>query len=200
MALLKKISQLIFKHRALLIALLAVALLIFLVKITSEPETSPPEKNQISQIAYKEKILPGISTEKEVIGQFGEPLNIGKWENYSILNYPADSNWKNQIFLKEEKVFLITQQTENDQQTTRDFLLRKYGNPEVILYGPLSPARDLYTYPSLGFAFLGSKYDQSIFQLWYFSPCLKEDFIQDIAPQFNYSAEEPPEEDGLGNR
>lgn len=201
-----KIITWIKQNRTFIFIVLALAILAFIIGISFIiNRTTPPEPDQgntdqsdidQNQITYQDTILPGTTQLDQLTDKLGEPERTAEWEGYTILNYSTNSNWDNQFFISKEKktVALITQQVENNQEITQTSLIRQYGTPEIILYGPLSPARNLYSYPSRGFAFLGSDFHESVLQLWYFQPTDTANFVETIARKFGYSSSPPKEE------
>lgn len=109
-----------------------------------------------------------INDKDDVYELFGEPSSVnGNLELFNSLSptTPNEVSFDGNIpeFIRK----IVTQQ----EGFTYQGLLTEYGEPEHVLYGEeASFGINLYVYPSKGFAFLGSKGNNFVSEIWYFRP------------------------------
>lgn len=142
--------------------------------------------------AYQGTIIPNKTTGNELTQKMGEPTQKTIFKNQMLYSYPSSTaRWFNQFYLDNNLVKLIIEPVFARDTRTKDSLFKKFGSPPLTLYGDLSTGgKDLFAYPSLGFAFLASNYTDIVYEVWYFPISSKEDFIV-LAADHNYSPIEP---------
>lgn len=169
---------------------LSLLILILLALISTGYIYTQVSKNNIFQgQANYNSIVPGKSTEEDVVDKFGDPAN--KSTNYSqtTLDYNSNNpNFRNQFLVNNNKVDFIKQIVATKDNIHVKDITEKYGTPRYILYGPGSVGGfDLYVYPDKGIAFIGELDSGIILEIWYFKATTISDFVSKWAPEYSYT-------------
>ncbi len=167
---------------------------IYLITTSQQGTEEPPTEEPPTETASFNSIAPGVSTEKTVREQFGEPLSVTEKGLKKTLEYESSSlTRRHQVTVEETQVLFIKEIVSiNDDKRSPD-LVQKYGIPTSVLYNKTSPndTFPLYVYPEKGLAYLGHE-DGTLIEIWYFPPTSIDEFINKWAQ--NYSLEKPSPE------
>jgi hypothetical protein len=128
-------------------------------------------------------LVPGVSTEQNVIDSLGSPLKKDVGANSSTLVFSSKINSlpvsvdvakTGVVYRINEPVGLATRY----QDVTKDL-----GKPNLVLYGPLQRAGfSLFVFLDKGVAFLANLQTQEVKERLYFQPTSQELFLQTVAP------------------
>ena len=148
-------------------------------------------KPSVNGFKYKE-ILPGISSEEEVVQKLGNPKERVETPEEIRLKYSSKSTTRdNVVSIKEGKVFLIKEVFTAQEPVNLSFYQKILGETEIILYGKEASASIyLYSYPEVGVAFLASSEKGLLFEVWYFAPTTEEVFRNTVAPDYKENPDE----------
>lgn len=182
------------KHPRLYISLIIsfslILIVTFIVMFVNRP-SKPTDTSFYAQISQNQQLY--LSN---IIQQRGQPSKQNSWQNLNVSFYPSTDIWDDQIFTDQtELVQLVILQVSQNPTETKTKYQQFYGQSNLTLYGPLSPDNNLYAYPEQGFAYVGKPNDQQLFQLWYFPPISKAEFINSIAQKLSYTTQSPTESD-----
>lgn len=190
-----KILERLNKHKPLVIAIILLILLAPIMFYLRNVNQTKPQTTS-SSVFYRDKVQPGIDNKDSVIKSLGEPVKQSDWNNQQILSYsPSDNEkkWKDQIFLDSSgTVNLIIELVSQNNPNDKDYYLKKFGNPEMVLYGPGYPVLNMFVYASYGFAIVTETQGKHVSEVWYFEATDKAAFYGTIANMHGY-VDIPPE-------
>jgi len=171
-----------------------VLILVVLISAVVLARTTPIEEKLTTApqggASYK-SIVPGISSEKEVIDKLGNPLNTKTEADKKILEYQSTSPFVPHKFtLENNTVILVKEIVTLEDKISSQVLKQKYGEPPYKLFDQTSYSSTffLFVYPEKGIAYLGHQ-DGTVIEVWYFQPTNLNTFMQKYAP--NYSLNLP---------
>lgn len=158
-------------------------------KNLSQTTIYPLQENEKGWSSYG-TLIPGSSTEQELLSGFGKPLTTKQVGEVKKFEYKGTNvNWNNEIVVKTEKVVFIKKIISQIDRITTKTVEAEFGETKTVLYGPYTEVGFLlYVYPTKGFAYLGNKEGNTILELWYFDPTLTIDELIDLyAPEYSKS-------------
>lgn len=131
-------------------------------------------------------IVPGMSTETDVIRILGEPPRQEKTGEYTIYMYPSSGSLR-AVALRHGKVELIRDELTWERYLDR--VLERYGEPEKITWSPsIFQHTRLFVFARHGIAVIAQNQvppsRSIVFGTWYFEPMELSQFEQTLAPLF----------------
>lgn len=152
------------------------------VRVTPIPTDKPVSR-------YKELSL-GMSTRNDVIKEIGSPQKEYTTGGTTYIEYETNNpNYNDQFLITNDKLSFIKKVIVLNDETRLTDLESKYGEAELIMYGPGSGiGLYLYAHPSKGIAYLGHKKSGLLNEIWYFDPTNADNFKTNFAT--NYSEEQ----------
>lgn len=155
---------------AVIISIICLLFLLYIVFIKNQSSVLNIP-GSVEKSTYND-LIPGKSTQTEVINKLGNPVNKTNNNNQTILEYTSNNpNFNNQIMV-DSGIFEAAKQivTSKDNISITD-LNQKYGNYENVLYKSSSyDGFNLYIYPQKGVAYIGSQPSGIVLEIWYFKP------------------------------
>ena len=172
------------KQRIILFLITLAGFVVLLILLKPKVKTSPLPQSLPKKTASFQSIIPGSTTEKQVLEKLGKPINN---PSADVLKYQSNNpNLPHEIIFDNEKVSFIKEIVSPDDQKTTDEIKEKYGLAPYVLYGPDAiHGFNLYVYPNKGLAYLGHFKEPILLEIWYFSPTSFEDFQKKFAPQYS---------------
>lgn len=159
-----------------ILALAATILLALRFLIGPPPGPKPvPQKS----ISLWESIMPGKTTEPELVGILGQPISTQTEDNQKILMFaPQTGGPDDRIIIKNNTVNL-TKRIYYGQETLATLKV-KYGEPEAELFGPYQGVGSkVYVFPKNGIAIIASTFDGTIIEIWNFTPTKLSVFLSE---------------------
>ncbi len=189
----RKLLLTFWKHKFVVVALIVLVGLVIAIRANAlkEKSTTPTPGGT----NYK-SVIPGKSSEKEVIDKLGDPINTKTEANKKTLEYKSTSPYlPNQVTMENNTVSLIKEIVTLEDNISSQSLKEKYGEPPYKLFDQTSESSTffLFVYTEPGIAYLGHE-DGTVIEIWYFQPTTLQVFIQKYAP--TYSINPPPTQQG----
>ena len=168
--------------------LLSLFSVVFIIFSIQKNKNDFPSNISPSPTPSLKDILPGKSTEDDVIKTLGKPISInGNLQNYKSKSPTED----NQISYQSGFVDFTKEIIGYTEKRNPDEITTKYGVSQNMLYGPDSVnGYYLFVYPTGGIAYLGNPITKSLLEIWRFIPTDINTLINNWAQ--NYSIEQPP--------
>lgn len=175
------------KKLILLLFVLSIISIVFIVyKLKRQREISPVS-TPISEIGVDYKgLIPGKTSEDEVINKLGIPMKESREENIKILEYKSTNpNYNNIAKVENNTLSFFKEIVTPDDNIKITDINQKYGNYEKVLYPSGSETGfNLYVYPSKGIAYMGHQLSGIITEIWFFPPTSFEEFRKLYAPDY----------------
>jgi len=160
----------------LLIFLAFLATVLLIVKILLKTAQTLP----VGENSWK-GITPNISTKNELEKNLGQPINLEKKEEQTILYYPSENeDWPAEIYVsnKNNKVELIKNLNPFSNENYQYFI-NKFGPPNKELFGPHQGAGfSVFVFLDKGVAIVSNPESGIVLEVWYFSPTTLENFLK----------------------
>jgi hypothetical protein len=187
-----------YKMPLVLVALLFVLMLTYLVPAATEKISQQNAAPKPTSRPTSLDIVPGTTTVNDLVNTYGPPLSEKpKTNSVTISEFKSLSPTRNHTALTSNldgTVILFKEIITAQNDVSANILSSKLGEEEVVLYGDLSESQiNLYTYPSKGSAYLGSKINGTVFEVWYFSPTNYKSFKNQLASDYSETFEYEPE-------
>jgi len=165
-----------------LFSLFSIAFIVYKYQTNKSIVTSTPTINAIGT-DYK-GLLPGKSTEEEIVNTLGIPIKESTTDNAKILEYKSKNpNYNNTFYTQQGILNLAKEIITPDDNIKISNIAEQYGNYEEVLYKSGSEAGfNLYIYPSKGIAYIGHQLSGIVTEVWYFPPTDFENFKKSYAP------------------
>lgn len=143
------------------------------------PPVSPTPTPTPSPTGWK-TIVPGVSTQAELVQKLGPPKETTQTQEGTVYGYPSLNNqyWTNDILVTNGSVSFIRERIFKPAETSLSALTKKHQEPPIQLFGPDSNGgTDLFAYPPRGTAYLANSYQDTVYQVWHFSPMSLAEFL-----------------------
>jgi hypothetical protein len=130
-------------------------------------------------------IVPGVSTESDVIRLLGEPARKNLFEDKAAYAYGGDRELPIFFLFRNGRVMLICDTRVNE--LSLGLFLKEYGEPEQVTWAPLGspPATRLFIFAHQGMAIVADNQvapgESRVREKWYFEPTTLERFLDEIA-------------------
>ena len=165
-----------------LLSLSSIAFVVYKYQTNKSIVTSTPTINAIGT-DYK-GLLPGKSTEEEIVNTLGIPIKESTTDNAKILEYKSKNpNYNNTFYTQQGILNLAKEIITPDDNIKISNIAEQYGNYEEVLYKSGSEVGfNLYIYPDKGIAYIGHQPSGIVIEVWYFPPTDFENFKKMYAP------------------
>lgn len=178
----------------LIIIFSAVALAAYIASRTQQETVltpSSPASSTSGTINAWNGLIPGISTDTDMKTGLGESSGIVQTVRGAIYSYPSTNQyWKNEVTVSEKVVVFIRERIFPPSNTSLKDFRNKFSEPPIVLYGPDHMSGTyLYSYTTKGVALLANEYQNTIYQVWRFSPVSINEFL--ALPQLDGYATSP---------
>lgn len=156
---------------ALLISLTIFAL--FIISLNQNKTLKEP-----SGTAWQEDIFAGTTTKNELELKLGPPTKIEEREASTSYFYTSTDQFRpHEIKITNDIVNLIKEQVPDQDKGNLSDYIQKYGQPEVILFGPHGTFSPGHFWGQKGLLVFANKFDGTIVEIWYFKPTTLENFL-----------------------
>lgn len=168
----------------LLIVFIVVVIIFLFLKSSNKINVNPTPIPQ-NGASYR-NLIPGSSTEEDVLKNLGNPVKTGSNNGTKILEYYSKNpNFNNEILVNNNSLSFVKQIVTIGENIKIQDIINKYGNYENILYGPdAGVGFYLYIYSTKGIAYIGHQESGLIKEIWYFPPTSFESFKTKYAPSY----------------
>jgi hypothetical protein len=186
---------LIIKKYRIPIALVSVTLIVVAVALSLPKNTALPAQTPTPTPAPTAPPVPQSDWGKldSIVSKLGTPVNKSdSSDKEGQYEYKSSSATRNNEVIYQSNVPLFYKEvvTKADNKTAQS-IKGKYGNAEIRLYGPESNIGfHMYVYPAKGIAYIGSMYDDTITEVWYFAPTNLETFMNTWAKDYSITPQE----------
>ena len=125
------------------------------------------------------KLKPGKDTIKDIISLNGNPQSEKKSGEKTYLYYSTPSDrLKNVAVLQSGRLLYATEEVFEKYRGAPDEYVKKFGKPDLIMYGLADSGTEWWIYPSVGVAIDVASFEKTIVRILYFVPQKKENFIR----------------------
>lgn len=172
------------KKTIILIALAALCIIsiIFIVSSANKNTTHPQNTPQTSAIASWNDLIPGVSSQENVVNELGQPKAV---DGNTLLFNSKSVTKDNQVVIEGGTAVFFKVDIAPTEKRTSDEIASKYGVAQKTLYGPDSVnGFYLFVYPSNGIAYVGNPNTKDITEIWYFKPTTINDFMDKWAEDY----------------
>ncbi len=176
----------------LIIAIVFAAVLYLVNLFIKSPGTTVAPTSTPQRASYN-NLIPGISSEAELIKALGTPIRTNINGSIKTDEFKSTSELRHHIAtIQNDKIIFFKEIVSANDKTTANDLINIYGVAPDVLYSKFTNATfDLYIYPSNGIAYLGHR-EGTLLEIWYFEPTTIEKFITDWGQ--DYSTVQPSEQ------
>ena len=166
----------------LAILLIVLFILIYVNRTPKKTVSTTTSTVPLTQAKYLDKIIPGETTEQEVLQDFGRPVAS---EGGALQYKSTSTNRNNEILIQKGTVSFIKEIVSYKDTKKLSDLVNQYGE-SGYLYGPDAVnGYFLYYHPELGVAYLANPITETVLEIWYFSPTTIENFKNLYAPDYS---------------
>ncbi len=171
---------------ALVVILIGTIILRVATSLIPEPPTTQTEVNTWNTL------IPGYSTKASVTEKLGQPLQSVPTENGESLEYSAPfAEYPTVVEVDStQKVRFVRERFDPRDQSKVPAFVAKLGAPDFIQYS-VGGAFPLEVHLRYGVAVARHLSDKSVFEIWYFPPMSKQEFLSTIGKDNATESDEP---------
>ncbi len=158
------------------------------------PHQAQPEGGDLTDTTSKTKedpktideFIPGETTLSQVTLALGKPLHVGTKNHYTLLYYRlSDLKRESKVYIQNNIVAYTIEEVSN---YTYAAYLKKHPKVEGAIYNLYENEvnYNLYTFPSLGMAFLAHDPTHYTIEIHRFAPTTKANYFSTYAPSLTY--------------
>lgn len=165
------------------------------------PSEPVPTPIQLPTVPYQtgsdfRGIIPGSSSESNVISKLGQPIKVGVENEKKVLFYSTRSEYRfNKIFVLDSRVEYVTHAIIDDSEVGKydDFLKKFPEGPNGIAYDSGNRSYVWYVFSAHGVAVFANPAGY-ILEVQYFPPMSFDGYLNSVAKDFSLSTNPPPEQ------
>lgn len=178
---LTEFARLIKSEKAIvLLLLIIVGFLVLAIFSLNKIITKKPQepRSKTPQIAWRNDILPGVTTKEELQSKLGNPIKTQTGNNETTYLYSSTNQYRpHEVEIFEDSVSLIKEQIIGKEKGSLNTYIQNYGQVEAILYGEHGIIAPGHFWGSRGLLVFGNDNDGTIIEIWYFKPVDLDSFL-----------------------